>query len=438
MLFAGLTVALAADALDPLTLQLTVAEVAPLVEKHAGRSFITPPHVQLAEGSAFAAVVAEENRVIYDRVFAASPPAVRAKLADDAAWGTQHAVLGKYGIFTDTLYMSEEPLRRAAATLDGDRLDDVVKVILAHELTHALQDQHVPFDDLIAGVRDQDHLWAASGSWEGFATWVEQRVAIDLGCEDVFWAMTRLQGWGPTGLEQPLAFQTFAVYGQGKTFIEHHTDRGAEHLWDVLARPPARTRTLFLPAEWDGSNPVPPASFAAALTGTEATLTSKVEWASLITTLGDLELRGEAILGHTEAELDALMVHLVHAEKLEGVLPDRAVEARVLLFDDAEWPRRYLELLRAQASADAERKGRAHGVPIELTYEPFPVEGVDDSLLRTTRVPIGGGRHLEARAAWVVKDRWVLVVTAERFRPGLRLGWAIDHLLRGIDALDTP
>ncbi len=427
-------------ALDDAALQEALARVLPLVEKHGGKPFATPPKVTLARGEAFHDVVAEENRLIYDRIFSASPEAVRQRLADDSAWGAEHGVLGKYGIFTDTLYMSEGPLRAAASTLEGDRFDDVLAVILAHELTHALQDQYIPMEGLIDDIEDQDALWAASGSWEGFATWVEQQVAHELGLDEVFWAMTRLQGWGKTGLEQPLAFQTWAVYGQGRAFVEHHRASGEDHLWEILAHPPHRTWMLFEPARYTASPPPFPVDFARALEGTEHKLTSKQPWASLITSLGDLELRGEAILGHTEEELDELMSHLVHAQKLEAVLPDRGVEARVMLFDDPSWPKRYLELLRAQAQAEAARKGKAFAVPIELSYADFPLENavVDDSTLRTTRVPVGGGRYVEARAAWVVKDRMVLVVSAERFRPGLRLAWAVEHLLAGLDGIELP
>jgi hypothetical protein len=428
------------DPLSPEGLAQLTEQVVPLVEKHAGRPFLTPPGVTLAEGESFARVVAEENRLIYDRVFANSPEAVRARMAEESAWATQHMVLGKYGIQTDTLYMSDGPLRQAATRLEGDRLADVVKVILAHELTHALQDQHTPFEGLLGAVRDEDHLGAASGSWEGFATWVEQQVAAELGLTDVFWSLTELQGWNADGLQNPLAFEVWATYGQGRRFVEHHHGKGVDHLWTVLASPPSDSAMLFAPDRWSPEVVEAPVDFTPALQGAETQLTSKREWATLITRVGDLELRGEAILGHTEAELDELMAHLVHAQKLAGVLPDRAVEARVMLFDDPSWARRYLDLLKAQGSSEAKRQGERYGVTIELSYEPFELADhpVDDATLRTFRRPIGGGRHVEQRAAWVVRDRMVLVVSAERFRPGLRLGWAVGHVLKGLEGIELP
>ncbi len=430
----------APEGLDDATLQAAVAKVLPLVEKHAGRPFAVPPKVTLAGGQAFRDVVLEENRLIFDRVFSASPPEIRQRLAEQAAWGAEYGVLGKYGVFTDTLYMSEGPLRMAASTLKGDRFDDVLLVILAHELTHALQDQHIPMDGLLEDIDDQDALWAASGSWEGFATWVEQQAAHELGLDDVFWGMTKLQGWGEDGLQQPLSFETWAVYGQGRNFVEHHHALGEDHLWKVLAEPPHRTWMLFDPARYTPTPAPFPVDFSPALAGTEHKLTSKKEWVSHITTLGDLELRQDALFGHTEEELDELMAHLVHAQKLEGALPDRGVDVRVMLFDDETWTRRYLELLRAQAKGSADNMGKRYGVPIELTYTDFPLENitVDDSTLRTTRRPTGGGRHQETRAAWVVQDRLVLVVRAENFRPGLRLVWAVEHLLTGLEAIELP
>jgi len=431
---------LAADPLSEDGLAAAAAVVIPLVEKHAGKAFVAQPAIDLAEGPAFAKVVSEENRLIYDRVFAASPEAVRRRLAEQAGAASQYAVLGKYGIQTDTLYMAPEPLKLAAARVGEDRLADVVMVIMAHELTHALQDQHMPFEGLLAQVRDQDHLHAASGSWEGFATWVEQQVAAELGLTEVFWELTAVQGWGREGLQNPMAFDVWASYGQGRRFVEHHHAQGVDHLWNVLAHPPSDTAMLFHPDQWRAEVSPAPVDFTPALTGAEAKLTSKREWATLITTVGNQELRGEAILGHTEGELDELMAHLVYGQKLEAVLPDRAVQVRAMLFDDPQWPRRYLELLRAQGSADAERKQEAYSVPIEVSYEPYALEGlvIDDATLRTSRTPVGGGRHIEERSAWVVRDRLVLVVTAERFRPGLRMGWAIQHVLDGLQQVVLP
>ncbi len=428
---------------DPLSqegLEQLAAAVVPLVEKHAGRPFVTPTPVALAGGEDFAAMVAKENRLIYDRVFAASPDAVRARLAEQSGWATEHMVLGKYGIQTDTLYLSAGPLKAAAERLEGDRLADVVTVIMAHELTHALQDQHTPFEGLLGAVRDEDHLAAASGSWEGFATWVEQQVAHELGLDDVFWSLTELQGWNADGLQNPLAFEVWAQYGQGRRFVEHHQGKGYDHLWAVLAAPPSDSAMLFTPDAWRPEAAPYPVDFHPALTGAEAKLTSKREWATLITRVGDLELRSEAIQGHTEAELDELMAHLVHAQKLAAVLPDRAVEARLMLFDDPAWPKRYLELLRAQGSSEVERQGDRYGVTIAVSYEPFEVteHTVDDATLRTARRPIGGGRHVEERAAWVVRDRVVLVVSAESFRPGLRMGWAVNHVLEGLEGIELP
>jgi len=428
---------------DPLSeegLAAAAAVVVPLVEKHAGRSFVEAPAIDRAEGEAFAAGVASENQLIYDRVFAASPELVRRRLAEQTSAATEHMVLGKYGIQTDTLYMAPGPLRATAERLEGDRLGDVVKVIMAHELTHALQDQHTPFEGLLAAVRDQDHLHAASGSWEGFATWVEQQVAADLGLSDVFWELTAVQGWGPEGLTNPMAFEVWARYGQGRRFVEHHHGQGVDHLWTVLAHPPSHTRMLFHPDAWAPEPTPAPVDFTPALTGAETKLTSGRDWATLITTVADQELRGEAILGHTEGELDELMAHLVYGQKLEAMLPDRAVQARVMLFDDPAWPRRYLELLRTQGAADTDRTEAAFGVPIDVSTEPYAHEGlvIDDATLRTVRIPVGGGRHRESRSAWVVRDRMVLVVTAEGFRPGLRMGWAIQHVLDGLEAVEVP
>lgn len=426
-----------ASPLSPEGLQALTDRVVPMVERHAGKPFLERPTVALAEGEAFRTVVREEVRLIIDRVFAASPEAVRARMAEEQSWGTALAVLGKYGIQTDTLYMSPEPLKAADARIEGHDLEAIVTVILAHELTHALQDQHTPFEGLLATIRDEDHLHAASGSWEGFATRVEQKVAHELGLDDLFWELTALQGWGADGLQEPLAFQTWATYGQGRTFIEHHEAHGNDHLWGVLAQPPSDSAMLFRPERYRPEIAAMPIDYGPALLGAQDKLTSKREWATLVTRVGELELREEAMAGHTDAELEALTPHLVHAQKLAAVLPDRAVEARLMRFDDPAWSARYLAMLQAQADGRAAAEGDRYRVDIQVTHEPFevPSHEVDQAVLRTVRRPIGGGRHLETRAAVVVRGDLVLVVSAEHFRPGLRMGWAVDHVLANLDAM---
>jgi hypothetical protein len=66
-------------------------------------------------------------------------------------------VLGYYDPRTRTLYVV------------GDASDDAVRPVVAHELVHALQDQHTNLDSLIARERGNDRQTAAHAALEGHA-----------------------------------------------------------------------------------------------------------------------------------------------------------------------------------------------------------------------------------------------------------------------------
>jgi hypothetical protein len=290
--------------------------------------------------------------------------------------------------------------------------------------------------DLAAQVRalpDQDAMWAASGTWEGLATWVSEQVATELGVRDTWIALAKLQGWGPDGLEVPGAYPIWAVYGRGRDAIAwHHAHGGLDEVWAVAAHPPESSRGLFDPACWPCARPRSAVDYAAVLRTTEQELTDQ-PWGVGISWLGEFDLRGEAIVGGTDAELDRVMEHLVDAWVLDASRDDRDGQIRLLVFDGAEWPARYLEVLRAQQTAMDGLRANLMG-EIEVRYDRFDDVPADSAVLRTSRVEALGGVGTERFEAWVVRGSTLVVVGGSRFRPGLRLGWTVDAVYRRLDA----
>jgi hypothetical protein len=120
------------------------------------------------------------------------------------------------------------------------------------------------------------------------------------------------------------------------------------------------------------------------------------------------------------------------------VRDDRHVEIRVLEFDDPAWPKRYLDVLRAQQTTVAADLAAAIGREIEVRYEPFAQVPADDATLRISRVAGAGGVWSEKHAAWVVRGSTLVVVEAERFRPGLRMGWTVEEVFHRLEAARAP
>ncbi|MEO0604088.1 MAG: hypothetical protein AAF211_21805, partial [Myxococcota bacterium] len=130
------------DPFRPKVLRKLIRKVVPAVERAAGRPFLTPPVVEVAAPEPFDAIVREETALIYSSVYRDTPPELRERIVSEIEGALQPGLLGKYGIFEDTLYLCPDSIRTAAASIGAERLSDVVTVILAHELVHALHDQH--------------------------------------------------------------------------------------------------------------------------------------------------------------------------------------------------------------------------------------------------------------------------------------------------------
>ena len=69
-----------------------------------------------------------------------------------------------------------------------------------------------------------------------------------------------------------------------------------------------------------------------------------------------------------------------------------------------------------------------------MTTEPFDQVAGDVAARRNSAVVGLSGTRLERYSAWVVRGNTLVVVLTEDFRPGLRLGWAIDAVFARLDA----
>ena len=147
------------------------------------------------------------------------------------------------------------------------RRDIVGEMILAHELTHALQDQHFHIESMLNRVKDDDdRTLALKAVAEGDATlagfgYVEgglSQTGIDLivsHLADLPQTFAAQSGDVPEGLSVPLMFQ----YSSGARFVGEAYRRGGWAAVNALyANPPQSTQQIMqLPLYFD--RPTPPA-----------------------------------------------------------------------------------------------------------------------------------------------------------------------------------
>ena len=412
-------------------LNVILDEVMPLVEEEAGRAFQARPPVGLGTPATLAAIVETEARLLLAATYPDLPEEKIHRLAEESRLAVP-GIIGKYAVRSKTLYISLDAL---GATIDSgvfepEQSRDMVTLVMAHELTHALQGESADFIAQVQGSADMDAMHAMNSVVEGQATWVTARVAARLGLEELDAEMEGLQGWSDEeGPLHPGAYPIWSRYGLGKRFVEAVYQQGGHELvWTMLESPPRSSSMIWRPETY-GSEVAEDPELAAKLDGLEALLT-KGEWLAYTSTLGETTLREEA-LGWDQDALGEVLSHLELGHLRSAEMPDRNSEIRVLLFDDAQWPLRYVELLETQNDAAVEAAAEM-GMKLTMSVQSYELDAeADKSVLRIIAPEYGVRR--ERQAVWVARGPLLVVVATEGFRPGIRLDRAVAELFARLD-----
>ena len=173
--------------------------------------------------------------------------------------------------------------------------------------------------------------------------------------------------------------------------------------------------------------------YATLLKGIEQKLT-KGDWAVINAFLGEYDLRVETA-GLNEASVHEILAHLTWSHQLHASRPDREGWIRILEFDNADAPYRYLELL--EEGQEAMAKARSSPTrPWSVTVTPYDgIEG--EAAIRRVIAPVGAhASAVEHQSVWVVRGKRLVVVNVRGFRPGLRIDWTLNEVYARLDALE--
>ena len=255
-----------------------VDQLKPLVEEAAGRRFTTDPEVGIATRAQLtASLVRDLQRQAAGQMPWATQPE-REQAVEPQAQMLAAALLGQYSFTDRRLYLAAgntRPLLRFGK-VDEKLMEPIVKLVVAHELTHSLQDQHVDISAMIdERSGNMDALQALSATVEGHAVFIQDKVGERLGLDDATMEFARLLSAGAVEFDDPalhmlsqiVAGQFEQVYLGGRDFITHHfREGGTDRLWEILAAPPSDTSTIAAPETYGTAQPAT-IDYAELLTG---------------------------------------------------------------------------------------------------------------------------------------------------------------------------
>ncbi len=355
----ALCTATAASPVTEAELRVMVEEVVPAVEAFAGATFRELPEVVLADAEVLGRVVYDEQRHLL-----AAKGQTDATEADVAAERTAEqlagAFAGKYGFLDRRLYVSAEGLEVALA-IEGYpewMLRPALRVVLAHELVHALQDQQVDLDRSVIAAPSPDAVMALNCLVEGHAVWVAEQVGAELGLDEAVAAVADLLGTDTPFRRRmdPREFQQRYVYGLGRDFVAWHVAHGGvDAVWAVLAAPPDTTARIVAPWTPAGSSlPAPSDRERRVLMRAGERLAGR-GWQAEAEPLGDFELRDQLVRAGADQRIADALRDGFNARLVGGAMA--GVEVQVLRFDDAAGARAFVQGMRRQAEAQAELVG---------------------------------------------------------------------------------
>ena len=412
------------DALGPL-----VAELVPLVEATAGAEFVTTPEVVLADAAMLSEVLFEEQRHLLTRLTDLdddeATAAARASADDLAA-----VFAGKYGFLDKRLYISIDVItdRLKAQGAPSSQAGPMVTVVLAHELTHALQDQHADLERVVSTTGTADGVMAANCLVEGHAVWVHERVAAALGYDEASELMAEALGYRGSVPRDMEAFYTAYVYGLGRDFVDYHgREGGTDRVWELFDEPPAHTATIARPDQWRTPDARSPKGLARAMRRASRRL-GRAEWRVSAQVLGDYDVREQLALGGAGPHLADQVDGAWHAQSIGG--PGLGVQVQAIRFDRAAMAQAYV--LSMGRHAAFKTAAMDHDAQVSATAGVFDAVPADVSARESIALRRGYDSQ-QLGTVWLAEGRDVVqVITVNQTPADRHIARAVRPVLRAL------
>lgn len=430
-----LTPADAAPRVPESALAPLVEELVPLVEAHAGARFDHVPEVVLADRETLARVLYAEQLHLLGELTDLDE-ADSESSARTTASQVAHLFAGKYGFLEKKLYLSPEGIAEALAQAGASpaMVGPLLKVVLAHELTHALQDQQVDLARVVIEAETADAVMATNCAVEGHAVWVQEQVALDLGLDGANDLMARVLGYADGGLPRdPSTFYSAYVYGLGRDFTAWHVQHGGtDHMWTLLRQPPLATSMVVDPDTYFDGVPTPSHGLPDATLRATRRL-GRRGWSLRSQRLGDFDVRDQLVRAGSGPRLADDVAEAWHARAVGGQM--LGVEVQVLRFATPAVAQTYvLDMGRnaAYQAAAVENDRR-----VIATAGVFEAVASDASARESIALRVGTTQHLGT--VWLAQGSDVVqIITVNRTPTDRRIARAVRPLLRRLDRLDAP
>lgn len=340
-------------------------ELIPLVEAAAGRKFKQIPKIRLVGRDALANVLMQDLLPQFIKLMPdANSQKILELVENQAKWMTP-LIIGKYGFMDQVLYLipgNVYPIMNLKK-INKKHTQAIVKVLIAHELTHALQDQQVGFKqkfDEIDGLEESD---AFNATIEGHAVFIQELVGEKLQLDEALFESSRMIAAGNLTFEESMLEMqqkmTEAryenIYLGGRKFIEYHYNKGgSRNVWKILAAPPVDSAMILEPDTYDPT-PKDKVGYAGMLKGVERYFGSKA-WDIQNTEIPKLTL--DAYYQNLDPkEKDELISKIAHVQTLilKTLKEDASGSVSIIVLKDSRYGPKFISTVEKIALNNAKK-----------------------------------------------------------------------------------
>jgi hypothetical protein len=398
--------------------------VLPEVERQAGRRFRRVPPVRLVTRSEVHEMIVDLSIVVSRAI---DPDITDAEVEVAVTFDSlmlATSALGWYDYRTDTLCLAAgnlAPLADAAG-VPGEMRDGIMKLVIAHELAHALHHQHLGIDRQLAALRTSWEDKAYSAAAEGFATLVQERTAEALGLEEADAELMRLMSLDEIEHEGARPTRTIftEIYAPGLAFCRYHRNAGGTaRLWSILEAPPVTYAQILAPATY--GDPVTTRMSADRLFAGTRVHFRDGHWGEMaMTAAPDQVARPFMSIGRPAAAEVQRNVRVAYSFVLSDRIsaPPRLASFVCYELADAEYGARLTERLGELAETQMKRlRGAGEGLSLE-EYGKDTLEDVRADSSRLQRITLsppagaGPGPRVSLAAAAAHRGTWTVQVVS--------------------------
>lgn len=421
--------------------QAFVTEVVPHIERIMGRRFKSLPPLVVNDEEAVARVFAGDLEATFRKANPQIPEAELSAAVLAEAYRKLPEILGKYGLKVGKLALMPSHLGATMTQFHIHRKHGpgIMRLLIAHELTHALQAQYVDVQALLTRSATEDATGACTAVIEGQAMFVQDRVADALKLNAAAEQYNKIfspdhVAAGDADSRDQAVYQEF-IYLTGKRFVEHFYEKGgADRLWEILAYPPRMTSMISRPETYNPTLPKRPelgkvfVSLAAEFSGKQ--------WTSEEHDLGEIHVR--AI--HAAAERPAVdrFTEAVVATRTLSAQSEQGGEVQAIVFvmQEGKAAVQAVEFLSASVAQDLKAQREDSEVRVKESSETKVSDVPCDASRSHTLVLADANDQqiLDKRVLLVARGPVVLqLTTADYTIPKEKLGKLVDGVLRATE-----